>query len=52
MKPQDWYLAMLLRLDRIQAALNALQAFYDAPTEAESRVALAKLQRIAQPMTP
>jgi hypothetical protein len=46
MKPQDWYLAQLLRLDRIQAIVNALSDFYQSRSEKDALAKLAKLQRI------
>lgn len=47
MTPQDQYLDWLLRLDRLRAIVNALWSFHRAPTEDESREALARVHRIA-----
>lgn len=48
MKPQDHYLNLLLRVDWLTAMVRALQAFYAAPSEALTRLALDKLREIQQ----
>lgn len=52
MNPHDWHLSLLLRLDRIKAAVNALKSFHASRTEAQARDALSKANRILSRPTP
>lgn len=48
MRPHDWYLHTLLRLDNLQAIVNALNAFRASKTDAEARKCLKTAARLAR----
>jgi len=46
MKTQDWYLSMLMRLDRMKSIVNALNRFYASKTESSARKHLDVVHRL------
>lgn len=46
MNTQNWYLQMLLRLDRIQALINAITRFRASRCDRESYVHLDRIRRL------